>query len=218
MAEKSLEFSGDHQVRQVAKSPSQPVRRVIIAVLLLLLPAMGVGLWLSTENPFYLIVGAKIRKMAEMKVDLPGYTQPEFTVAEEFPLADHELVIGVVAFGKAKAYLRRSFSGPGTHIVHDRFGKTQVTVTHCNRTRCTRVFTAADDQDLSVMHCGGWMKEQELALLIGGTRFPQSSADVPFDEVPYVVTTWGKWRAKNPQSLVYLGSPEVAKFLKEKAV
>jgi hypothetical protein len=28
---------------------------------------------------------------------------------------------------------------------------------------------------------------------------------------------WDKWRAKNPQSIVYLGSLEVAKFLKEKA-
>ena len=216
MVGKTLEFS-DGQVNQVTKGLSKRARRIATAVSLLLVPAMGIGLWLSSDNPFYLIVGAKIRIMPEMKADFPGYTQPEFTVAAEFPLADHEIVIGVIAFGEAKAYLRRAFSGPGTHIVHDRFGETQVTVTHCNRTRCTRVFTAADDQDLSVMHCGGWMKEQELALLIGGTRFPQSSEEIPFDEVPYVVTTWGKWRAKNPQSLVYLGSPEVTKAYKEKA-
>ena len=216
MVGKTLELSGG-QVTHVAKKLASPARRVAIAVLLLFVPAMGAGLWFSSENPFYLIVGAKIRKLPEMKVDIPGHTQPEFTVAAEFPLADHEIVIGVIAFGEAKAYLRRAFSGPGTHIVHDRFGKTQVTVTHCNRTRCTRVFTAADDQDLSVMHCGGWMDAQELALLIGTARFPQSSENIPFDEVPFVVTTWGKWRAKNPQSIVYLGSPEVAKSFKQKA-
>jgi hypothetical protein len=216
MVGKTLEFSGG-PVNHVASKVSKPSRRVAIAVSLLLLPAMAAGLWLSSENPFYLIIGAKVRKIPEMKADYPGYTQPKFTVAEEFPLADHEIVIGVVALGEAKAYLRRAFSGPGTHIVHDHFGKTQVTVTHCNRTRCTRVFTAADDQDLSVIHCGGWMAEQEMALLVGTKRFPQSSEDVPFNEVPYVVTTWAKWRAKNPQSIVYLGSPEVVKFWKEKA-
>jgi hypothetical protein len=47
--------------------------------------------------------------------------------------------------------------------------------------------------------------------------FPQSSEEIPFNEVPFVVTTWGKWRAKNPQSIVYLGSPEVAKSFKQKA-
>ena len=216
MVGKTVEFSGN-PLNQVARRGSRQAQRIAIAVLLLLLPAMGIGLWLSSDNPFYLIVGAKIRKLPEQKMDIPGDIKPTFTSAAEFPLGDHEIVIGVVAFGQAKAYLRRVFSGPGTHIVHDRFGETQVTVTHCNRTRCTRVFTAADDQDLSVMHCGGWMEVQELALLIGGTRFPQSSAEIPFDEVPYVVTTWGKWRAKNPQSIVYLGSPEVAKSLKEKA-
>jgi uncharacterized protein DUF3179 len=213
---KTLEPS-DGQVNQVTKGLGKRAQRIAIAVSMLLVPAMGIGMWLSGDNPFYLIVGAKIRKMPAMKMDIPGDTQPTFTSAANFPLGDHEIVIGVVAFGQAKAYVRRVFSGPGTHIVHDRFGKTQVTVTHCNRTRCTRVFTAADDQDLSSMHCGGWMEEQELALLIGSTRFPQSSEEIPFNEVPFVVTTWGKWRAKNPQSIVYLGSPEVAKALKQKA-
>jgi hypothetical protein len=216
MVEETLEFS-DGQVNQGAKGVSKPARRIAIAVSMLLLPAMGVGLWLSSDNPFYLIVGGKTIKLPEKTVDVPGDTKPTFTSAAEFPLGDQEVVIGVVAFGQAKAYVRRVFSGAGTHIVHDRFGDTQVTVTHCNRTRCTRVFTAADDQDLSILHCGGWMEEQELALLIGGTRFPQSSEEIPFDEVPFVVTTWGKWRAKNPQSIVYLGSPEVAKSFKQKA-
>ena len=216
MVGKTVQLS-EIQAGQVAKEVNRPVWRIAAAVVLLLGPAMGVGLWLASDNPFYLIVGAKIRKMSELKADIPGYTQPEFTVAAEFPLADHEIVIGIVAFGEAKAYLRRAFSGPETHIVHDRFGGTQVTVTHCNRTRCTRVFTAADDQDLSSMHCGGWMAEQELALLVGGTRFPQSSKEIPFDEISYVVTTWGKWRTKNPNSIVYLGTPEVAKAYKEKA-
>jgi Protein of unknown function (DUF3179). len=133
-------------------------------------------------------VGRKIIKMSEIKVDLPGYTQPELTTAAEFPLDDHEIVTGVIAFGEAKAYLRRAFSGLDTHVVHARFGKTQVTLTHCNCTRCARVFTAADDQDLSVMHCGGCVEEQELALLIGTKRFPHSSTEIPFDEAPYVVT------------------------------
>lgn len=216
MVESTVEFSGG-QVHHVAKKVQSPSWRIAIAVSLLLAPAMGIGLWLSSDNPHYLIVGARIRKMPEIKMDIPGDIQPTFTSAANFPLGDHEIVIGVVAFGQAKAYVRRVFSGPGTHIVHDRFGKTQVTVTHCNRTRCTRVFTAAEDRDLSVMHCGGWMEQQELALLIGGTRFPQSSEEIPFDEVPFVVTTWGKWRAKNPQSIVYLGGPEVAKPLKQKA-
>jgi len=95
---KTVEFSGD-QVSHVAKKLRNPVRRVAFAVSLLLLPAMGIGLWLSSDNPFYLIVGAKIRKMPEIKMDIPGDTQPTFTSAANFPLGDHVIVIGVVAYG-----------------------------------------------------------------------------------------------------------------------
>lgn len=204
----AFQFSGadvGEQDTEVAPHAKRLIWRAGMGVLLLLALAMG-----------FMIFGATTRKPPEIRADIPGVVQPTFASAEDFPLSDHEIVIGVAAFGEAKAYVRRAFSELDDHIVHDRFGDTQVTITHCNRNRCTRVFTATDDQDLTTMHCGGWMEEQEMALLIGDERYEQSSAEIPFDEVAYVVTTWGKWRKEHPQSLVYLGRPETAQALQRK--
>jgi len=48
------------------------------------------------------------------------------------------------------------------------------------------------------------MAEQELALLIGDKRFAQSSTEIPFDDIPFIITTWDKWRAEHPESPIYL--------------
>lgn len=179
-------------------------RRVLVAVALLTLPSVAVATWLSQEHPFAFCTKAKIR---EMIVDQPGISQPGFASAASAKLADGDMVIGVAVLGEAKAYPQGRLGGPGNHIVHDRFGLTQVSVTFCDRTRCARVFTATDEYDLRVLHCGGWMAEQEMALRIGDYRFVQSSPEIPFDDLPFQVTTWGEWRKAYPNSTVYLGKP-----------
>lgn len=156
-------------------------------------------------NPFNLFLGEKTKIFPAMKFDFRGETKPFFTSAAKASLSDDDIVIGVVAFGESKAYLREAFSGPGRHIVHDQYGAMQVTVTHCDRTRCTRVFSAAEDKDLKALHCGGWMEEQEMALLVEDQRYSQSSEEIPFDDVPFTITTWGEWRMEHPVSAVFDG-------------
>jgi len=183
--------------------------RIVVGVGLLALPAVGLTFWLAQDNPFAWIVGKKVYKMGERYADVPGITDAAFVSAADAKLDGNALVIGVVFGGEAKAYVRNVFGGgPAGHILHDHFGEAEVTVTHCDRTRCTRVFTSTGELSLSQMHCGGWLEEQQMALLVGDKRFAHSSKEIPFAEVPFVVTTWKKWRSEHPASLVYVGERE----------
>jgi hypothetical protein len=142
----------------------------------------------------------------EMALDVEGIRNPLFVPANLASLVDEEMIIGVIVAGEARAYLRRSFDNlPRKHIVHDKFGFVTVVVTHCDRTRCTRVFSAKDDQGDLDIRCGGWLIEQEMALLVGGTKYPHSSPEIPLTDLPFVVTTWKEWRQAQPKSMVYLG-------------
>jgi hypothetical protein len=139
-------------------------------------------------------------------LDVGGLRNPLFVPASLARLFDDEMIIGVIVAGEARAYLCRSFEHlPEKHLVHDKFGSLSVTVTHCDRTRYTRVFAARDDQEDLDIRCGGWLIEQEMALLVGGKKFPHSSGELPLTDLPFVVTTWKEWQQAQPKSVVYLG-------------
>jgi hypothetical protein len=204
-------------IKKNAKGLPAATRRVLTAVCLLTVPTTVIATWLTQEEPFAFLVGRKTPKIGEMITDVPGNSDPTLVNANDADLADDDLVIGVVAFGEAKAYLREALDGrPANHVVHDRFGATQVTVTYCGRTGCTRVFSATGEKNLHDLHCGGWMAQQEMALLVGAKRFPQSSQEIPFDDVPFIVTTWGEWRMEYPESAVYLGRRDFIRSPKAK--
>jgi hypothetical protein len=143
-------------------------------------------------------------------MDVSGVNDPHFVSAVESGIKDEDIVIGVVAFGESRAYLRSAFNfngSPAPHIVNDKFGSIPVSITHCDRTRCTRVLTS-DTQSSIKIRCGGWLDVQEMALIVGDKTYPQSSQEVPLQDLPFVVTTWKDWVAAQPKTQVYVGPPQ----------
>lgn len=181
-----------------SKKRSFSLVRTTSAVLLLLIPSLALALWLM-DPP---------RKHYEIVKDVAGVMNPQFTTADDAQLASEDLVIGIVAFGEAKAFLRGAMATlPENHLIHDVFGQVKVTVTHCDITGCTRVFRETPGRDLLELRCGGLSvgAKKEMALMVGNRRLPHSSKEIPFDEVPFVVTTWGEWRKAHPRAPIFLG-------------
>jgi len=180
------------------------VVRVLTCVLLLTAPSIALTCWL-TDPP---------RRMDLIK-DVAGLVNPQFTAASDVQLDGDEVVIGIAAFGEAKAYLRSSLSArPENHLVHDVLGGIKVTVTHCDISGCTRIFRETPGHDLLELRCGGLTAkkrmltaEKEMALMVGDRRLPHSSQEIPFDELPFVVTTWGEWHKTHPDSPVFIRPP-----------
>lgn len=195
-------------------------RIALIAVSSLLLTTIS-GLWIYSFSDQFVAGGGATGAVENVALpdsveapepdpaivlDVEGLRNPLFVPANLARLFDDEMIIGVIVAGEARAYLRRSFDNlPRNHVVHDKFGSVAVVVTHCDRTRCTRVFAARDDQGDLDIRCGGWLIEQEMALLVGGKKFPHSSRELPLTDLPFVVTTWKEWQQAQPKSVVYLG-------------
>lgn len=144
----------------------------------------------------------------DMTLTLPPIQNPTFVFADEAPLLDDDIVIGVMVDDQSRAYLRDAFDdSPAAHVVHDQLGSKSVAVTHCDRQRCTRVLGVDLGTPLEV-GVGGWnADENTMELLVSGERFLQTSPDIPLDEVPFVETTWGLWRTIYPDTLVYVAPP-----------
>jgi Protein of unknown function (DUF3179) len=145
----------------------------------------------------------------------PGKIRPATVTAADAKLPDDELVIGVVAHGKARAYRRNAFAGLTNHVVNDVLGETPVTVTHCDRNGCSRVFTGEGKEPLKFM-TGGFT--DQMLLYVDGIFYEQDSgrkmhdpdgAILPYQRFGFEETTWAKWRAAHPDTDVYLGSPSV---------
>jgi hypothetical protein len=155
---------------------------------------------------------------AELLWDFPGTNQPATFPADKAALDDDTPVIGVYAAGHARAYLLEAFThGPGSHLVNDVLGGVPISVTHCDISGCTRVFTdAASGQPLELM-IGGF-KGSQLVMKVGKQLyFHQKSEPVdknaeafPYREYPVDLTAWGEWRHAHPDSDVYMGTVDEA--------
>jgi hypothetical protein len=154
-----------------------------------------------------------------MPLAQPGIRQPATFPPDSARLPDDAPVVGVSAGGKTRAYLVAAFSPlPGgqfsPHVVNDLLGDTPVTVTHCDRTGCTRVFTDADARQPPEIDVGGWFGGEggSLLLLVGGVRYRQDTtqpltgiARFPYADAHFERTTWKRWRNAHPDTDVYLG-------------
>lgn len=147
--------------------------------------------------------------------DIPGVSAPMLYPADQVNLADDERVIGVVVDNEPRAYVIDAFAvrgmqrkeDVGVHVVNDYFGARPICVTHCDRTHSTRVLTTKRPDPTSVgpidLRVGGWTKG--MLLIVDGRRYDHHSDELPLADVEYVTTTWAKWRAAHPQTLVYTG-------------
>ena len=152
------------------------------------------------------------QEMAEADRDMPmkradsGVVEPRsWSVAEVADtVGDEETVLGIEVDGKYRAYLASGMSeATSRHIVHDQLAGKPITMTFCDRNRCSRAFVRKNVKPDNFM-MGGWSGE-EMWLLINNRRYLHSSEKVPMEEYPIEVTTWGKWKAAHPDTDIYLG-------------
>lgn len=140
-------------------------------------------------------------------------TLPRTHSADQARLADDEKVIGVAAGARHRAYwLRALMYLPTVHVVNDLLAGSPVSVTHCDRTGCTRVFTGEERGRPLPLVFGGWEAGQ-LLLRAEDRTYSQSTLrplqrpdrPFPYPELSFQETTWKAWREAHPDTDVYLG-------------
>jgi hypothetical protein len=145
---------------------------------------------------------------------MPGIRQPKAFPAASAPLKDDDKVIGVTAGGRARAYLVDAFASMKAHVVNDVVGGKPVTVTHCDRTGCTKALAGPDGGAPLEVRTGGWTGDQ-LMLMADANFYAQDTLAAafprpdlppfPYPAYPFELTTWGAWRAAHPDTDAYVG-------------
>jgi hypothetical protein len=146
--------------------------------------------------------------------EVPGICQPTVLPAEKAALDDDTPVIGVVAARRARAYLVEAFThGPAYCLVNDVLGGVPITVSRCDQSGCSRVFTSDTPGKPLDLIVGG-QKEARLLLKCGGHLYRQETSELvdktgsifPYREHPMTLISWGDWRRAHPQTDVYMGT------------
>jgi hypothetical protein len=143
----------------------------------------------------------------------PGILRPHTYHADKAPLGDGDEVIGVMAGGKARAYLVAAFAGQERHVVNDLVAGRPVTVTHCDLSNCTRVFTSSGKGQVLDIACGGWYKGSLLLATPAGICLQDDAAGnpgmpaVPYEQLHFTLTTWGEWKHQHADTDAYVGGP-----------
>ena len=142
---------------------------------------------------------------------MSGKTRPPTVPAGEAGLAADEPVIGVVAGGRARAYRVGAFTGVMNQVVNDVVGGEPVTVTRCERTGRSRVFTGEGSDPLPLMtggmadglliKAGDWFYHHRDLQPFNDPRGPP----FPYREAAFREAGWGDWRAAYADSDVYVG-------------
>ncbi len=136
----------------------------------------------------------------------PAPSQPPTVSADRAMLPDEEPVLGLLVNGTARAYRVKAFAGMTNHVVNDLIESTPVTVTHCDRDGCSRIFTGPGTEPLDIMTTGF---NEGLLLSVDGQIFRQSDGDGPnLRSLPFEKTTWKAWRNAHPATDVYVEVPE----------
>jgi hypothetical protein len=146
---------------------------------------------------------------------VPAYAvnKPRAVPAREARLADQDEVIGVSVAGKHRAYPVRALSGSiSIHVVNDLIDGHPVSVTHCDRNSCTKVFQGKTRNVLLDLYSSGWYQDQMMICAgdsvyfqVTGRPVHQSFPPFPYAELPFEVTTWKAWREAHPDTEVCIG-------------
>ena len=199
----------------MTKRPSttrQPVRTKLIivgSVLVAAVVALGLDALIQSMRPpqptSALVSGYHITP------DSIGIIRPRTVAASTARLPEDEMVIGVRIHGKARAYRRAALTPILDHVVNDVLDVVPVSVTYCDRTNCTRVFTDDGSEPLE-LRVGAYL--DGMLLKLHGRLYRQdtgAAADhvddnpLPYQTLPFEETTWRQWRSENPDTDVYLG-------------
>ena len=155
---------------------------------------------------------------ADVVLDEPVVRLARALPADKAALDDDTPVIGVLAAGRARAYLVEAFDhGPPSHIVNDVLGEVPVSVTRCDITGCVRVFTGPVPGRPLELAVGG-LKDQRMVLKFDGRLYRQENSEpldeasppLPCGDYPAELVPWGTWRRAHPGTDVYMGAVDEA--------
>ena len=159
--------------------------------------------------PLGLIVSGGVAKDG-----IPALTNPAFVISSEVSfVAEHDLVLGLVVDGVAKAYPENI--GWWHEIVNDEIGGKSVSVTFCPLTGTGLAFAAADGGQLE-LGVSGRLYNNNLVMYDrrdGETLYPQlyftgihgSRKGESLTLLPVVETTWRTWKRLHPDTEVVAG-------------
>lgn len=133
---------------------------------------------------------------------VPPVTDPPMSAAADVTLSPDEQVIGVSVAGMSRAWRISAMSDMQSHVVIDTRGPQPLAVTFCDRSRCARVLAGQSGTALQVQTAG--FINGEMWLRVNGQMLPQSSTDIPLEDIEAMVTTWQEWKASHPDTTVYL--------------
>jgi hypothetical protein len=145
--------------------------------------------------------------------DALGIERPATLPADAVSILDEEPVIGVVAHGHSRAYLREALiRGADRHIVNDILADVPVSVTCCDLDDCVRGFAGKAGEPPLPLAQGG-RRGGQMVLKIGNGSYGQRTEQAldpaappfPFAQYPVEKTTWGAWRKLHPDTDIYLG-------------
>ncbi len=189
----------------------------LVAIGLATLSVAAIAVWLAAgsierrpldDDPSNEASEPQIPDAADMATPFmtPGVRRPRAIAAGEAQLDDDTEIIGVTVEGVNRAYVVTAMSSTSTHIVNDVIQDRAVSVTYCDRTDHTRIFTAANERTTIALSLAGWDGDQML-LQLDGKPYSHNSAEIPLTEVPFERTTWAEWKAAHPQTDVFIGVP-----------
>jgi hypothetical protein len=149
------------------------------------------------------------KSLASHRVDRPATLR-----REEARLPADAAVIGVVVDGKARAYALRSLRQLHQHVVNDVVSGVPLTVAYCDATDCARVYASRERSGpLDIRQAG--FRDGDMILLVDGVYYQHSSGKpiepepgsrpFPYEDYPWVRTTWKEWAKQHPETDLYAG-------------
>ena len=87
------------------------------------------------------------------------------------------------------------------HVVSEIYEDLPIAVTYCNESECVRVFQGmVGGEKMKIMQHG--LADGHMVMLVDGIPFLQEAEDIPYDEYPFELMTWGEWKTHHPDGLV----------------
>ena len=124
-----------------------------------------------------------------------------FATVQETRLDDQDEVITLNIGDQHYAFPKRWMNGMAEHVVSEIYEDLPIAVTYCNESECVRVFQGmVGGEKMNIMQHG--LAEGHMAMLVDGIPFLQEAEDIPYDEYPFELMTWGEWKTNHPEGLV----------------
>ncbi|MBT4724355.1 MAG: DUF3179 domain-containing protein [Planctomycetaceae bacterium] len=124
-----------------------------------------------------------------------------FAAVQEISLDDQEEVITLNIGEQHYAFPKSWMNGMAEHVVSEIYKDLPITVTYCNESECVRVFQGqVGGEKMDIMQHG--LADGHMAILVDGVPFLQEAEDIPYDEYPFELMTWGEWKTNHPDGLV----------------